>query len=373
MECRDETFEYRSPPTDLLSFPDTVPGAGSRTERICRTVHGPVEVRAGGRAYARRYAIWKRELETLEGLTGLTEAKNIRDVDRALQRVTWNEKIIAADSNGNIGYWHPGLLPIKPRGYDERLPFPGTGEAEWKGFLTPKQRPHVINPKQGWLVNWNNVPSAGWTQGDIPARERGLGPYHRSRLLSKAVARAHANGGGYENTRNVDRITGTHAQQRMVAAGPLTKALTGATGNAKTVLEVIKRWNGSYHQTDANGTVDPGVAAWRAFADASLKIAFGKLYDSPNLRLFETSAGSSHRMELSNVQVYALRTIGTKGWRQAAKLAFPALAARFGSEDPAKWRDKRLMYDPSAQGAASFDDIPFFDRGTWQQVVELGP
>jgi hypothetical protein len=31
------------------------------------------------------------------------------------------------------------------------------------------------------------------------------------------------------------------------------------------------------------------------------------------------------------------------------------------------------MYSPSAQGAASFEDIPFFDRGTWQQVVELGP
>ena len=38
---------------------------GSRTERICRTVHGPVQVRAGGVAYARRYAIWGRELETI--------------------------------------------------------------------------------------------------------------------------------------------------------------------------------------------------------------------------------------------------------------------------------------------------------------------
>src|SRR3712207_5050845 len=89
-----------------------------------------------------------------------------------MAKVTWNENLMAADSQGNIGYWHPGLLPIKPRGYDERLPFPGTGEAEWKGFLSVAQRPHVINPKQGWLANWNNVPSVGWTQGDFPARER---------------------------------------------------------------------------------------------------------------------------------------------------------------------------------------------------------
>jgi penicillin amidase len=376
MECRNETFNYRSPPSDATSLLDLEapsPESGSETRRLCRTVHGPVQGRADGVAFARRYAIWGREFDTLEGLVGVSEAKNVAEVDKAMAKVTWNENLMAADSQGNIGYWHPGLLQIKPRGYDERLPFPGTGEAEWKGFLTPAQRPHSINPKQGWLVNWNNVPSAGWTQGDFPARERGLGPYHRSRLLSKAVARAHANGGGFEEARNVDRITGTHAQQRMVAAGPLTKALAGATGNAKTVLETIKRWNGSYHQADANGTVDPGVAAWRAFADGALKIGFGKLYDSKDLGLLETSAGSSHRMELSNVQVYALRTIGVKGWRQAAKLAFPALEAKFGTSDPAKWRDKRLMYSPSAQGAASFDDIPFFDRGTWQQVVELGP
>ncbi len=171
----------------------------------------------------------------------------------------------------------------------------------------------------------------------------------------------------------MDRITGTTAQQRAVAAGPLNAALRGATGNAKVVLDTIKAWNGSYHVQDSAGTVDPGVAAWQAFANAALKIGFGKLWDSPDLRLFETSPGSSHRHELSNVQVYALRTIGARGWRQAAKLAFPALEAKFGTSDPSKWRDKRLMYSPSAQGAGSFDDIPFFDRGTWQQVVELAP
>jgi penicillin G amidase len=376
MECRDETFSFRSPPADATSVLDLepfVPESGSETRRLCRTVHGPVQGRADGVAFARRYAIWMREFDTLEGLVGVSEAKSVAEVDKAMAKVTWNENLMAADSQGNIGYWHPGLLPIKPRGYDERLPFPGTGEAEWKGFLSVAQRPHVINPKQGWLANWNNVPSVGWTQGDIPARERGLGPYHRNRLLSKAVARAHANGGGFDQTRNVDRISGTHSQQRMVAAGPLTAALRGATGNARTVLEVLKRWNGSYHAQDANGTVDPGVATWHAFANAALKIGFGKNWDHKELSLFETSPGSSHRHELSNVQVYALRTIGPKGWRQAAKLAFPALEAKFGTSDTSKWRDKRLMYTPSAQGAGSFDPIPFFDRGTWQQVVELAP
>ena len=88
-----------------------------------------------------------------------------------MQKVTWNENVIAADSAGNIGYWHPGLHPLRPLGYDERLPYPGTGEAEWRGLLDrATQTPRVINPKQGWLANWNNVPSEGWTSGDAEAQ-----------------------------------------------------------------------------------------------------------------------------------------------------------------------------------------------------------
>ena len=181
MQCRDEKFTYRSPPTDLLSFPETTPGAGEKVERICRTVHGPVEERAGRQAYARRYAIWMRELETIDGLTQLNAAKTINDVDAAMQNVTWNENVMAVDSAGNMGFWHPGLHPLRPRNYDERLPYPGTGEAEWRGLLDRKtQTPRVINPKQGFLFNWNNVPSEGWTAGDAEARERLSGRFHRA-------------------------------------------------------------------------------------------------------------------------------------------------------------------------------------------------
>ena len=81
--------------------------------------------------------------------------------------------MIAADDQGNIGYWHPGLLPLRPTGFDERLPYPGTGQAEWRGFLERnKQIPHVINPKQNWLANWNNLPAKGWTTGDAESSEQ---------------------------------------------------------------------------------------------------------------------------------------------------------------------------------------------------------
>ena len=173
MDCRNEQFDFKAPVTDLpdlIGTPSRL--SGTRTERICRTVHGPVQERAGGTAYARRYAIWGRELETLVGLSALNDARTVRQADAALQNVTWNENVMAADENGDIGFWHPGLHPLRPTGYDERLPYPGTGEAEWRGLLDRRKTPYVINPRQGYLFNWNNVPSEGWTAGDSEATER---------------------------------------------------------------------------------------------------------------------------------------------------------------------------------------------------------
>jgi penicillin amidase len=374
MECRDETFTYRSPPTDLLDFPNTVPGAGQRTERICRTVHGPVEVRAGRTAYARRYAIWERELETIEGLARLNAAQTISDVDAAMKQVTWNENVIAADSAGNIGYWHPGLHPLRPVGYDERLPYPGTGEAEWRGLLDrERQTPRVINPKQGFLWNWNNVPSQGWTAGDSEASERNSGRFHRATWLSWLV-RDLARDPTWVRAEGAIVRSGTTAQQRPLAARRLRLAQRGATGRAKQVLDALLAWDGSYHAVDANKTVDPGVAIWEQFKDEAEEIALDRLASPVSgARHLAGGTGSSHAFDISNGEAFALRTLSRGGYRLAAEATFAKLAERFKTQDVAGWREPRKMYEMTAQGAGATGELPFFDRGTWEQLVELGP
>jgi acyl-homoserine lactone acylase PvdQ len=372
MECRDETFRYRAAPTD--AGPGLAPGDafGSENRRLCRTVHGPVQERAGDRAFSRRYAIWGRELETLVGLSEVNVATSIADVDSAVDKLTWNENLMAADDKGNIGYWHPGLIQLKPKTWDERLPYPGTGEAEWRGLLPPNRRPQVVNPKQGYLFNWNNMPSAGWTQGDAPARERLAGRFHRSAWLARQVKASHRRGGGFEQSARVDRLTGTIAQQRPLASRDLKRAATGSSGDAKTVLDTLLGWNGSYHVADANGTVDPGVAAWEEFKAAAQRVALGRF--PKEAQLLDGGKGTSHAFDASNGDAYGLRTLTPRGYRQAAKLAFRQLSKTFGSGDPAKWRTPRRTYKPSAQGAGTFPEpFPFFDRGTFQHNTELGP
>ena len=370
MECRDETFTWNTPVTDL---PDLItnPGlpTGQTTERICRTVHGPVQYTGDGIALSRRYAIWKRELESIVGLGELNEARTVKQVDRALLGVTWNENVIAADSRGNIGYWHPGLHPLRAKRWDDRLPFPGDGRAEWRGLLPRRQTPHVINPEQGWLTNWNNPPSHGWTNGDGVARERLTGSLHRVRLLQKLVAKV-ARNPSYKRSTAIVRASGTTAQQFPFVKPRLRAAAKGARGAAAKTLATLLRWDGNYAKTDAAGTVHPGVAIWEEWKDQLEAILLRRLGEGAEILAGGT--GSSHEFDISNGEAIAVRTLSRHAYLKAAKATAKALGARVNSPDPESWREPRRMYEVGAQGAAAAPDLPFFDRGTWEQAVALG-
>jgi acyl-homoserine lactone acylase PvdQ len=354
MTCRDETF--------------AVAGQAAVKQRLCRTVHGPVQERAGSKtAFARRYAIWGRELDTLKGLAELNAASSVRAAEKAIAKVTWNENILVADDGGNIGWFHPGLLPLRPRVWDERLPFPGTGEAEWRGFLTVSQRPHVINPKQGWLANWNNMPSVAWTNGDSEAKERIAGPLHRAAFLFEQVEKAHRKGTAVA-LKAVDIATGTTAQQRPLLKGQLAFAATEAEGDAATVLNLLQAWDGNYDRTDANGRTEPGVAIWQEFKEQA------KLRMLPRAaRDWLGNPGSSHAFDAGGAAATALRRMDAGDFVRVAGNTARVLTARYGSSDPTTWTTPRAMYDVSVQGLAAKPALKFFDRGTWQQWVELGP
>ena len=357
MACRDEVFRYAS-------------GGAAKThiERMCRTVHGPVQQRAGRWAFARRYATWGRELATFVGLDQLDRARDVHAVDRAMRHVTWNENVLALDSGGHVGFWHPGLLPLRPRRWDERLPYPGDGRAEWRGFLPVARRPHVVDPKRRWLANWNNLPAAGWTSADGRSRERLGGPLDHSAFLFGLVRRL----ARHPSLAALERLlhrSGTTAQQRPLVGGRLERALAGSRGHARAVLRTILRWDGSFARTDAHGTVDPGVATWQAFKDEVHDVALDPM--GPGALQVDGENAPFHHFDASNGVEFGLRTLGPAGYRRAAARTFAVLAQRFGSPDPAKWREPRYIYPWTIQGAGSPPPLPFFERGTYEQLVDV--
>ena len=353
MACRTETFE--------------VSGAKSTKRRFCRTVHGPVQLRQGKRvAYARRYAIWNQELGTLVGFAQLNTATSVAAARGAAAKLTWNENLLVADDAGHIGWWHPGNLQLRPKRWDERLPLPGTGEAEWRGLLPFAKHPQAIDPAQGYLANWNNRPSAGWTNGDAAAPEANVGDLNRGAFLDHLV-RAAAASPSLDALRSVERTAGTTAQQRPLLDGRLRAAEAAATGQAKALLGAIVAWDGNYDREDANGTVDPGVAAFEALKESAERTL------PAAARRWLGQRGGSHPFDIGAAEAAGLHSLGQAGLISAAGRAATALQSRFGSADPAAWREPRRLYDVQVQGVAEKPRLKFYDRGTWSQAVELGP
>jgi len=86
-------------------------------------------------------------------------------------------------------------------------------------------RPHVINPQQGWLTNWNNIPSQGWTTGNDPASERVAGPFFRTAFLNNLVRRFLVRQQpSFPRLQRTVQHEGSTAEQRSLAAPELRRA-----------------------------------------------------------------------------------------------------------------------------------------------------
>lgn len=361
MDCRNETFNYRE--NGAMKSVD---------RRICRTVHGPVQATVRGYAFARRYAIWGRELESLEGLAGIGSATSLQDVDKALLKTSWTENILAADDQGHIGYWHPGLYPLRNVRWDERLPLPGDGSAEWNGLLPRTKTPRVIDPPgQNWLVNWNNIPAKGWTYGDLPAREQIRGSMHRVGMMQGFVSAAAKDPASFDaGTIGVLRNTSSIATQRPQAQKILERAAKGATGTAATVLQTLLAWDGNFTRTADDGTLEPGVATWQAFKAAAQRVMFGK--QPPPLNSLFGKPGDEGFVESTYGETLALQKLSPAKLQKAAANAATKLTSTYRSADPQAWRLKRPMVSAEVQGLAPGPPTPLQNRGTYEMAVELG-
>src|SRR5262249_35587043 len=158
-----------------------------------RSVHGPVFFvdRDGGVAFSRRAAFRGHELESAAGLLNLGRVRNLADFRRLADRMWMSFNFHYADDAGNIAYLHRGALPRRPPPPPRRPPRDGRGRVEWRGIDPPRRLPSVVNPRRGFIANWNNKPVPGWSAGE----QRELwGVADRVQGLTDTLEAAHARG-----------------------------------------------------------------------------------------------------------------------------------------------------------------------------------
>ena len=127
---------------------------------VRETRHGPLvsDVLPGAtQALALSWSALKVPDASFEVYLALDQARSWVEFEAALQRYRAPmQNFVYADVDGNIGYFAPGAIPIRPVG-DGRLPVPGwTGEHDWAGEVPPPLWPRSLNPSRGFIVSANN-------------------------------------------------------------------------------------------------------------------------------------------------------------------------------------------------------------------------
>lgn len=104
---------------------------------------------------------------TITAFMRMNQARTWDDVTTALKDYsTPAQNFVFATTDGHIGYYAPGHIPVRASG-DGLQPAEGwTGQAEWTHYVPFDQLPHTFDPPSHMIVTANNRPSGA---ADAPA------------------------------------------------------------------------------------------------------------------------------------------------------------------------------------------------------------
>lgn len=408
MESREETFEVNPTPTD--------PGVPSEeTRTFYRTVHGPVfergTVKGKPVAFVKERFFWMKEVDSLPSFYAWnTSIDSIDDFVAAAENFTMSFNSFYADSE-HIGYFHVGEYPVRAEGVHPSLPVWGTGAWEWQGRRPYDLQPHIVDPDQGWVANWNNKPAAGWDNQD------GFkwGAVQRVQLL---IDRMHAllDGEGKATVSDIvdvirDAATrdgrGAYLGPVMVAKARKLKAAE-QTDAYKQALEIVETWIGTgahRNNLDRDENMDDGPAlaifdAWydnlahRVFDDEIGEKGYGLMGDAPITNFTPRNGGgfwfdfSSYLFNL--VQRKFRSTAFSRNYcndrtteqrescnAQIAAALLEAIAELTEEQgaDMTAWTKpaENISFTNNANSATAgeVDDIPWQNRGSENHIVEI--
>ena len=123
------------------------------------TRHGPLisDRQDSTTAFALRWTALDLDDTTLDAFLGINYAANWEEFREAMRAyVAPSQNFVFADTQGNIGYFAPGRIPIRKQG-DGMLPVPGwNDDYGWEGYIPFDELPQALNPAAGYVATANN-------------------------------------------------------------------------------------------------------------------------------------------------------------------------------------------------------------------------
>ena len=252
-------------------------------ESFYRTVHGPVISidEKNNIAYSKSFSFRGTEAQSVAAYMKANWAKNLMEFEKAASEFTMSLNWYYADKEGNIAYYHVGKYPNRNDEIDQRLPTPGTGEYEWEGFLPFEKNPHVINPENGYVVNWNNKPAGTWTNGELSMY------WGKDNRVQQFINGMETRDKVTLEDLNEINYTASFAQLRTHYFKPLLiKTLDKYKDNDENyqyLRNQLDSWNNLKEDTNKDGFYDAGIATffdewWKILHDKLFQDSLGEMY-----------------------------------------------------------------------------------------------
>jgi len=201
---------------------------------------------------------------------------------RTMRQVEFSFNWFYADDR-DIALFSSGRLPRRAPGTDPALPTLGSGDYDWRGYLSPAQHAQGLNPPSGVILSWNNKPAA-----DVGAADSNFsyGSVQRVDLLATAIAKSKQH-----TLASVASAMNEAATQdlRVMEVWPVLRAVlnggaapTPLAGAAARAVDEWRAAGGSRLDANLDGKVDtPGAAvldaAWKGLTEAVMSPVLGPL------------------------------------------------------------------------------------------------
>jgi len=207
----------------------------------------------------------------------------------ALTPQTFNSFYI---DNKHVAMFTSGRLPIRHPKVDPGLPTKGTGEYEWRGFLSDRGHMQGVDPRDGTMTNWNNISAHGFGASD--ENWGGNGSAARVDLLDYNLERLKRNGrwslASVTAAMNASATQDVRAIDTVPLLARLLRDAPAPSAQAQQMLSLLNAWRangGSRLDRDLDGDIDdPGAAimdrAWLKIADAFMAPVLGPQLEELN-------------------------------------------------------------------------------------------
>ena len=298
----------------LRIIEEEIPVKGQASERVVLKFsrHGPVfyEDLENRRAYAVQSVVQYPGTAAYKGSFQLAQAEGCSDFfDRAMHWLVPTHSLICGDVEGNIALQVTGLTPDRD-GWNGRLPVPGTGEYEWRGFRN--DLPREFNPERGYITTANNnVHPPGYAGRPVF--------YHSSvGVETSRIARLHQIL-DTEDALSLEDHIGIQLDAHSLAAErdiPLFQGWTSADADVEWARSLIAEWDATLTRESVAAalyvrwaeeidervrTAEGGVSERRALIEEGLRSAMARLTDELGPDRTEWRHGRVHASALPHM------------------------------------------------------------------------